>query len=236
MKMFISNIEYKQRLITISMKILVLSPTARTCQIFIEEALKKDHQIHAIARNPEKIKESKVKVFKGSPYESESVDEAIEGCDAVISGLNISRTSDNPWAKLRSPKDLISRSIANTVAAMKKHQVNRVVVIGAFGIGESMNEIIGPWFFKLMIKNSNLMYAFRDHYRQEQILRNSGLDWTVIKPVMLTNEDAVKPVLINIGDDTRLKNKITRKSVAVFMLDCLENGKYVKEKPAVSNN
>ncbi len=47
------------------------------------------------------------------------MEKAIYGCDAVINTLNVSRKSDNPWASLAAPKDLISKSASNALIAMK---------------------------------------------------------------------------------------------------------------------
>ena len=76
----------------------------------IEEALKKGHKIVAIARDPDKLKEYGIEIIQGTPYDYDTMDKALTGCDAVINTLNVSRKSDNPWATLASPKDLISKS------------------------------------------------------------------------------------------------------------------------------
>ncbi len=92
------------------MKLLILGATGRTGRIIIEEAVKAGHEAVAIAREPAKLAGSGATVVAGSPYETETVAEALRGCDAVINTLNVSRTSDFPWAKLRAPVDLISKS------------------------------------------------------------------------------------------------------------------------------
>ena len=46
---------------------------------------------------------------------------------------------------------------------------------------------------RLLIRNSNIMKAYEDHDRQEQVVRQSALDWTIVRPVML-NDKATIPV------------------------------------------
>ena len=82
------------------MKILVLGATGRTGKHIIEEALKRGHKISAIARNPEKLKDFEIDITQGTPYDYETLEKAIIGCEAVINTLNVSRKSDNPWAPL----------------------------------------------------------------------------------------------------------------------------------------
>jgi hypothetical protein len=85
------------------MKILLLGATGRTGKFVIEEAIRRGHKISAIARSPEKLKNYQIDITQGTPYDFETVEKAISGCEAVINTLNISRKSDNPWAGLASP-------------------------------------------------------------------------------------------------------------------------------------
>lgn len=52
---------------------------------------------------------------------------------AVINKLNVSRKSDNPWAPLRSPKDMISKSASNAFKAMEKSGIKRFVALSTIG-------------------------------------------------------------------------------------------------------
>ena len=65
-----------------------------------------------------------------------------------------------------------------------------------------------------------------DHGRQEQLIRQSELDWTIIRPVMLNDkdEDGYKAI---IGKPT--SGNISRKALARFILDAMESGKYKKQ-------
>jgi putative NADH-flavin reductase len=102
------------------MKILLLGATGRTGKFIIEEAIKRGHRISAIARNPEKLKGFDIDITLGTPYNCETVEKAITGCEAIINTLNVSRKSDNPWAPLAAPKDMISKSASNAIKAMEK--------------------------------------------------------------------------------------------------------------------
>ena len=78
------------------MKILVLGATGRTGKFIIEEALKKGHYVTAIARDPIKLEKYQIDIIQGTPYDYETLEKALTGCDAVINTLNVSRRSDNP--------------------------------------------------------------------------------------------------------------------------------------------
>ena len=109
------------------MKILLFGATGRTGKIILQKALNDGHEVTAIVRDPSKLEGINVNIIKGTPYDKEIVKKAISNCDVVISTLNVSRESDSPWAKLRSPKDMISRSIQNALEEMQENGAKRII-------------------------------------------------------------------------------------------------------------
>ena len=93
------------------MRILLLGGTGRTGRLILDEALARGHEVRALVREAARLGETSALPIEGNPYETGAIAGAIEGCDAVISALNVSRNSDSPLASLRAPKDLMSRSI-----------------------------------------------------------------------------------------------------------------------------
>jgi putative NADH-flavin reductase len=215
------------------MKILLLGATGRTGKVILQKAINDGYEVRAIVRDKSKLDGANADIIEGTPYDRDAVMSAVKGCDAVISTLNVSRTSDSPWAKLRSPKDLISRSVQNAVEGMKENDVKRIIVLSTLGAGDSKDRM--PKLFNLFISLSNLKYAFRDHTRQEEILEQSDRDWTVIRLPMLTADAGENEVLVNMGDGTRLNRKVNRETVARFILNILNEEKYFKKKIAISN-
>ena len=101
----------------------------------------------------------------------ETVEKAINGCDAVINTLNVSRKSDNPWAPLAAPKDMISKSASNVLKAMEKVGIKRFVALSTIGAGRSWKTT--PINLKFIVSFSNLKVAFQDHGKQEEILEKA---------------------------------------------------------------
>lgn len=216
------------------MKILLFGATGRTGKLILKKALKDGHEVTAIVRDPSGLNGTNAKIIQGTPYDKETVKKAINNCDAVINTLNVSREADGPWAKLRSPKDMISRSIQNALDVMPENSSKRVIVMGVLGAGESMKKM--PLIFKLVINLSNLKYAFNDHTRQEELLAKSNTNWTVIRLPMLKEEEDEKDVIVKrLNDNTKLNKNVTRGSVARFILDILKDEKYYKSIVAISN-
>jgi uncharacterized protein YbjT (DUF2867 family) len=215
------------------MKILVLGATGRTGKCIIDAALKRGHLISAIARDPGKLKEYQIDITKGTPYDPGMVEKAIEGCDAVINTLNVSRKSDNPWAPLAAPKDLISRSAANAIRAMQKKGIKRMVALSTIGAGRSWDT--SPGILKFVVSISNLKHAFRDHGRQEELLEKSNLEYTICRAPMLSNETYASGALATPEGERPAGRVLSRYSAAEFFLDIIENNKFIRESVSIAN-
>ena len=216
------------------MKILLLRATGRTGKLVIEEAIKRGHKISAIARDPGKLKDYHVDITQGTPYDYETVRKAIAGCEAVINTLNISRKSDNPWSSLVSPKDLISKAATNAVSAMKESGIKRFIALSTIGAGSSWKT--APAILKLIVSLSNLKYAFIDHGKQEEILQNSILDYTICRAPMLSNKYNTKGTIAVRETENPPKMMLSRNSAAEFFLNIIENKEHIREIVNLSNN
>ena len=216
------------------MKILILGITGRTGKLIAEEALKRGHNVTGIARDKSKVSFRNIEIIEGNPYDYETVEKAIIGCESVISTLNIFPQTQGLFSKVKTPLDSMSVSIKNTVNLMEKNGIKRIVVMTAMGVGDSYKEL--PGFFAFMVKVTNIKYAYADHDLQEKILENSSLDWTVVRPVGLNDKNNNLSILNNLAGEGKIKSMISRNAVAHFILDCIENGQFIRQKPGISNN
>lgn len=203
------------------MNILILGSTGRTGRILARLATADNHHVTGIVRDTSKAILEGVTYLEGSPTDEQLLDRVLPGMDAVVVCLNINRTSDNPFAKVTSPLTLISDTAAALIPAMQKNGVKRIITVSASGVGDSFKEM--PLIAQWLIRYSNIWKAYEDHDRQEKLIRASGLDWTIVRPVMLTNKDtdtwhaaAAKPT----------GSGISRNGVAKFILAALESGDY----------
>lgn len=206
------------------MKILVLGATGRTGKLFTQLATSKSHQVTAIIRNMKDAILPKVNYIEGLPTDDQLLAKALQGVDAVVVSLNINRTSDNPFARVVSPLTLISDSVKALISAMEKNDVRRIITVSASGVGDSWNDMY--LIARLFIRYSNIWKVYEDHDRQEKIVRQSKMDWTIVRPVMLTDKDTDEYNAV-IGKPS--SGTISRKGTAKFILDALESGNYVRD-------
>ncbi|MEO6977934.1 MAG: NAD(P)H-binding protein, partial [Mucilaginibacter sp.] len=169
------------------MKILILGATGRTGMHLVTEALKLDYEINVLVRDKSKLPAypSSVSIFEGTPTAIPHLAKAMQGCDAILSSLNISRTSDFPWAKLRTSDDFLSASMKNIITVAGELNIKRIIITTAWGVSETKKEI--PFWFRWLIDHSNIGYPYRDHEIQEELLKHSNMGWTAVRPAGLTN-------------------------------------------------
>jgi putative NADH-flavin reductase len=215
------------------MRILLLGATGRTGQLVLEQALERGHIVHALVRDKQKISFQKYNLllFEGTPSDKIALEKSIAGCEAVISVLNISRKNEFPWAGLRTPKDFLSATMKNIIEVAGKNNIHRVVFTSAWGVNETKNDL--PSWFRWLIDHSSLRHPYRDHERQEELIKESGMEWTAVRPVFLTNSKKKKNIIVHDNNsDPHLF--IGRKNLAGFMLDVVGKNLYRRESPVVS--
>ncbi len=216
------------------MRILILGSTGRTGRILLSEAVMRGHQVTVLVshKGALRIKSPSIKAFEGTPLNKFTLADAMRDCDAILSALNISRMSDFPWSKLRTSKDFLSASMKHIIEAATENDVKRIVITTAWGVAETQKDI--PFWFSWLIKNSNIRYPYYDHERQEQILKSSDMDWTIVRPVGLTDSAKVRDVKVSLNNQPKPSLTISRRNVALFMLEALEKNLYIRGCPVIS--
>src|SRR5665213_3472081 len=118
------------------MHILILGATCRTGRILLSEALKRGHRISVLVGHKSSLQISLdlIDVHEGTPLNKFTLAEAMKGCEAVLSTLNISRVSDFPWSKLRTSKDFLSFSMMKIIEIASEQHINRIIITTAWGV------------------------------------------------------------------------------------------------------
>ena len=208
------------------MKVLIFGSTGGTGRELVKQALEQGHTVTAQVRNPDKIediKHERLKVVQGDVLDPNTVKRATAGQDAVFSaiGAGAERTT------------LREDGTRNIVDAMQKTGVNRLICLSSLGVGDSRSNL--SFFTKYFIVSVFLRYAFADHERQEAVVKQSSLNWTIVRPPHLN--DGPQTGIYRHGFPTterRIKGKISRADVADFMLKQLTDDTYLHKTPGVS--
>ncbi len=161
------------------MRILVIGATGGTGRELVRQALKRGHPVTALVRNPARMREShaNLTVIKGNVMDPASLAPAMQGQDAVVCALGHKR-----WL---GPSNILSQGTQNIVDAMKAAGVRRLVVETALGVGGSTGRL--GLYYTLFVIPFILPFYWYDKGRQERVVRESGLDWIIVRPGQLTN-------------------------------------------------
>jgi len=117
---------------------------------------------------------------------------------------------------------------------MQDQGVKRLICITGVGAGESKGH--GPWYYNRLIQPLMLRGVYEDKTRQEEVVRHSGLFWTLVRPALLTNKPAKG--LSAVRTLTELPGSristISRADVAAFCLQELADGHYLNQAPVIT--
>jgi uncharacterized protein YbjT (DUF2867 family) len=211
------------------MKLLIIGATGPTGRELVRQAIAQGHEVTALVRNPAKAAFGPpIKMVEGDVLDLASLENAVTGQDSVISALG--SAPSGPFKKMT----LLSEGTRNLVNAMRPKGVNRLVSISGIGAGESKGH--GPWFYNWLIQPLVLRGVYHDKTRQEEIVRASGLDWTLVRPAILTNGPAKGPAAvraITVFDHAQVRT-IRRADVAAFCLRELTDRRFLHQAPGIT--
>lgn len=208
------------------MKLIIFGASGKTGLELVKQGLEQGHELTAFVRDPGEFKPraENLHVVKGDITSYEEVEAAVEGHEAVMSALG-------PHT-LVSRVPALTRGVANIVRAMEKTGVRRVVYLSALGVGESNKDQNA--FFRWVIRPILLGRDYADHEANEESIRNSGLEWVIVRPARLEDSKHTGRVEADLHLDGGLPfGRIGRADVADFMLRQLGDTEFLYKAPGI---
>lgn len=167
---------------TKSMTLAVLGATKGIGAATVRHGLANGHTIRAVSRQAAEHFEpsDQLTAYSADATDSDAMMPAIDGADAVIYAIGVDHTPAMLW----QPVTLFSASTRAVLTAMSAVGVRRLLVVTGFGAGRSRSamsklERAGHW--------AVLGRPYADKDRQEAMIEDSDTDWTIVRPVILTN-------------------------------------------------
>ena len=208
------------------MKLIIFGSTGSTGRQVVTQALEQGYDATAFARSPEKLdqKHEKLQVIKGNVLDFASVERAIQGQDVVLCTLGLP-----PMDK----SNLRANGTKNIIRAMEKTGIKRFICQSSDGVGDSRETL--PLLMKYLIVPFMLRRAFADHEIQENYIKESQLDWIIVRPVALTDGEHTGSYQHGYtADNKTVTFKISRADTADFMLKQLADNNYLHKTPSIS--
>jgi uncharacterized protein YbjT (DUF2867 family) len=215
------------------MNIIVFGSTGGTGLATMRALTASGHKVTAFARDPSKLLAMpSVTTAQGDVMNPADVNGALPGHDLVVVSLG---NSQNPFAMMlgarrTTPANVCEIGTRNIIAAMQAAGITRLLVVTAFGIGDTRERL--PFAFKLFYRTV-LREHMADKERQEALVKASALDWTLIQPVGLTDGPATKNWLADRTGQIR-RQQISRADVAAFLVSLVGDEHYSRATVSLS--
>ena len=203
------------------MNILIFGASGAAGKELVKQALEQGHFVTAFVRNPSKLKitNNNLKVLHGFIDDRLAVENAIKGQRAVLSALGAS----SPFKF----DQLVVDGISNIVEGMQKSGVKRFIYLSFIGVHESRKD--APFFIR-HVASKILKTEIAGHEAKENIIKQSHLDWTIVRPPGLTN--GLKKGIYRQGEDLKssaFMATISRADVADFMLSQINDRSFIRK-------
>jgi putative NADH-flavin reductase len=207
------------------MKLAIFGATGNTGIELVKQALEEGHTVTAFVRDPARlaIEDANLTLVTGDVFDAASVTQAVQGQDAVVCALGAG--SELKKTTIRTTGTI------NIISGMQENNLKRLVVVTAMGVGDSWDNLslFNKFFFATLLKSSR-----DDHETQEAAVKESGLDWTIIRPSGLT--DTPRTGVYEVGENiSATTSKIGHADVADLILKELEQNKRIGKTVTITN-
>ncbi|MET0735967.1 MAG: NAD(P)-binding oxidoreductase [Microbacterium sp.] len=209
------------------MRILVIGATGGSGRAVTDVLLDRGHEVTALSRSASGLDpRARLSTIDGDATDAALLDRILPGHDAIVVTLGISEPPLGVRLRgaRRTVDDIRSRGTATVVTAARRAGIRRIVVQSSYGVGDSreMLAFADRLLFALMIRPQII-----DSEIQEGVLRGSELDWTIVQPVYLSDDDSTEH-FTSVDGSTR-ERKVSRRAVAHVHADLVESGTAFRE-------
>jgi len=160
------------------MRIVIFGANGVTGRLLTRRVLDAGHSAVAVTRRPDDFPITDPRLtIAGADVRRDDLAGIVDGADAVLSTLGVPFT--------RQPIDTYSAGTRNVVNAMRETGVNRLVVVSSTGAYPAPGRRHAPLLLRLfepIITRTIGKTVYDDIRRMEALVRDSGLDWTIVRP------------------------------------------------------
>lgn len=206
-------------------RIIIFGSTGGTGRELVQQALDRGHTVTAFVRDPARlsIRHDRLLLAQGDVLRPRTLPDAVRGQDGVLCALGRKPFASEP---------VCSVGTRNILDEMAQQGVQSVVIETSVGVGDSFARCGG---FQKFLFRTLLRSYFKDKERQEQYVRASSLNWTIVRPVVLTNGPATDALRASTTVQFRGFDSpsVSRADVARFMLDQLDHPTFLRQCPTL---
>ncbi|MFG1496110.1 SDR family oxidoreductase [Saccharospirillum sp. HFRX-1] len=209
------------------MKVLIIGATGGTGRAVVSAAKAAGHEVTALVRSAEKAVDLPIDhLLEGSVLDPAALARAMQGIEAVISVLG---TKLSPIREVR----LLSQATELMVQQMQQAGVRRFICVTGMGAGDSRGH--GGALFDGLLLPLLLCKIYQDKNRQEAVIKSSDLDWTIVRPSVLSDRPGRQSYRALTDLSAFHGGSIARADVAHFLVQQLSSDDWLRKTPLISD-
>ena len=208
-------------------KLLVIGASRGIGLETVKAALLAGHSVRALARSAASIpiQNPNLEKVSGDALDTDTIRNSLKDVEAVIQTLGV----DISPRAIFQPTTLFSQSTRILVDAMEDAGVKRLIAVTGLGAGNSRGH--GGLLYDAVVFPLLLKHVYGDKDVQERIIRSSGLDWTIVRPGLLTNRPATGHYRVLTAPNEWRFGVISRADVADFLVRQVDDRALIGTSP-----
>ena len=206
-------------------KIAILGGGGRTGKFLVTELLQQGYALKLLLRAPENfpIQHHLIEIIKGDATDPQAIHDLLKDCDAIISTLG--QRQGEPM--------VASQATQHILKVMGKNKIRRYILVAGINIDtpsdkKSMQTLAATAYMK-----SNFPTIQEDRQKAYSLLSDCDLDWTLVRVPMIEFSHEKQALKVSLEDC--LGSKITAGSIASFLVQQLQDDRYTRGAPFISN-
>ncbi|KAA5606227.1 SDR family NAD(P)-dependent oxidoreductase [Roseospira marina] len=208
------------------MTVLVIGASRGIGRDTVRATLKAGHRVRAFARSADSlpIRHPNLERWRGDALNPDDVAAALVGVQTVIQTLGVSARA------LMEPVTLFSEATRVLLPAMEHQGVRRLITVTGFGAGDCRSAISCPQRvpFRLLLGR-----AYDDKSVQEELIKASALDWTIVRPGILVGGPGFGRYAVLTEPHEWRNGVIARRDVARFLVRQITDTTHIHKAPVL---
>ena len=210
-------------------RILVMGGSSGIGLETVKTLLDRGHDVNAFSRGAKNLRLDHPKLARtpGDATNAAEVSKAVNDADVVVQALGVPVS----LKLLTGPIELFSSATKTLIPIMEKMDIKRLIAVTGFGAGNS-NDAINC--VQRIPFNVIFGHAYRDKSAQETLIKESTLNWTIVRPGVLTNQSLKRPYNVRLKPSEWRNGIISRAAVADYIAAAIDDDATIGEEPVLT--
>ena len=211
-------------------RVLVMGGSSGIGLETVKALLDRDHDVIAFSRGAKNLRLDHARLVRisGDATNTAEVRNAVHDTDVVIQALGV----PVGLKLLTGPIDLFSSATRTLIPLMEEMGIKRLIAVTGFGAGNS-NEAINC--IQRIPFNFIFGHAYRDKSAQETLITESTLNWTIVRPGVLTNQSLGRSYKVRSKRSEWRNGIISRAAVADYIAAAVDDDATIGEEPVLAS-